>query len=116
MLVAWVAQAVRQFAVVSEHHQPFTVGVESPNREQVAVVRNQLAHRLTFITVVAFVGRDHVLRLVQHNVDLLLGAEIDPLAVNRDLVRFRVRLVADACDFAVHAHAPRLDHHFGLAS
>jgi len=109
-----VEQAVRERAVVRREQNAARGKVEAADRVH---ARPDAPEHLADggATLGVAEGRDHVLGLVQHEVDEVVGHE--PLAVDLDLVGARVGLGAQlGDDRTVHAHAPGEDEGFGGAA
>ena len=115
--VAWMRQFMSEVAVIGEDDQPFAVGVESSNGEQVPLMRHEVEHRQALVTSMNNAGREYVPGFVQRQINLvLLLGKIQTLPIDLDHVGFRIGFIAQSDKRAIHADAPFHDQFFGGAA
>ena len=109
------SDAMRELAVIGEQQQAFAGVVETANREDAFLHATQQMHDGLAAFGVGD-GGDHFARLVQRDVDQLLGS-LQQLAVHFDVVAGQVGFGAELGeDLPVDADASGLDQFFGFAA
>ena len=102
-------ELIGKLAIVGQHHQAFAVRIQPADGEQMLGMRHQVEHRTALIAFVRLAGGEHVLRLVDGEIQLRQLIEAQLLAIHLDHVHIRVGLCPQCDDFAVNAHPALFD-------
>ncbi len=112
---ARVRDFLREFAIIGQHDEPFTVGVQAPDREQALLPPDHVDDRFAVVGAVGFVRHQNVARFVHCEIQRAL-VEFQLLAIQFNDIGRRVGFLTQLGNHAVDANAPPLDILFGGAT